>query len=90
MTTAEIESLTEKALRDEFDAKIKSKHSDSLTITEVEETTPDFDEKDFLVDDNEEAESQNIPEEDPVDNAGKAVLENPTTDVLIHAEVLLP
>ena len=85
-----MESLTEKALRDEFDTKVKSKHGDSLVITEFEETIPDFNEKDFLVDDNEEAESQNIPEEDPVDNAGKAVLENPTTDILIHTEVLLP
>ena len=90
LTTPEMESLTEKALCDEFNAKIKSKHGDSLTITEVEETIPNFDEKDFLVDDDKEVKSQDIPEEDPINNAGKAVLENPTTDILIHTEVLLP
>ena len=31
-----------------------------------------------------------IPEEDPVDNMGKAVYQQPFTDMLISAEELLP
>ena len=90
LTIAEIESPTEQSLRNDFDARINSRHGDSLTIIEVDDEPIDLDEKDFIVDDDDEAAFRNIPEEDPVDFTGRPVLENPFTDILIHAEVLLP
>ena len=50
-------------------------------------SSPDY--ADFLEEDEGE-EPPVIPEEDPVDATGKAVYEQPFTDLLIYAEVLLP
>ena len=88
LTISEIYSPSEKKMREEFDNAIKIKLGDSLTAVE-DPTKPDIDDEiDELMD--EDDESVIIPEEDPVDHTGKTVYEQPFTDMLISAEVLLP
>ena len=42
----------------------------------------------YVVDEDEE--TRNIPAEDHVDDTGKAILENPLTDILIHDGFIIP
>ena len=87
LTVAELNSESELKKRTAFDEAIIKIHGDSMSLPE-HPAIPDDDDSDELLD--EEGEPIIIPEEDPVDATGKAVYEKPFTDMLIHAEVLLP
>ena len=87
LTVAELNSESELKKRTAFDEAIIKIHGDSMSLPE-HPAIPDDDDSDELLD--EEGEPIIIPEEDPVDATGKAVFEKPFTDMLIHAEVLLP
>ena len=87
LTVSELHSETEKAKRQHFDDAISKLFGDSLSWPE--KPLPSESElKDFLVEDDEE--TPPIHHEDPVDSTGKAIYEKPFSDMLIHAEVLLP
>jgi len=87
LTVAEMNSESEIKKRKAFDDAISKIHGDSMSLL-VHPVIPDDDDSDELLD--EEGEPIIIPEEDPIDATGKAVFEKPFTDMLIHAEVLLP
>ena len=91
LNTSELYSPTEKEKRRIFDEAIRSKHGDSTSyiVAETEEPKPVFDVEDFLCDED-LAQPEKQPEEDPVDATGRAINEKPFSDYLIHAEVLLP
>lgn len=87
LTDSELHSDTEKDKRKRFDDAIVKLFGDSLSWP-PQPLPSESELKDFLVDDDEE--TPEILPEDPVDATGRAVNEKPFTDVLIHAEVLLP
>ena len=87
LTLAEINSPVEQAMRKAFDESIKAKFGDSMSLPpSTEPSLLPID--DFTMDDDEEPII--IPEEDPIDSTGRAIYEQPFTDALLHAEVLLP
>ena len=89
LTRAEWNSEPERKMRDAFDNEIKMKLGDSIQV--VEQTVPKPDEEyamDTLI--NDEEEPPLIPDDDPIDASGRPVYEQPLTDMLLHAEVLLP
>ena len=69
------------------DEAIPNIYRDSLHVPERTHHN-DVEVKYFIVFENEE--DHDVPEVNPQDATGKDVLENPLTDMLIHAEVLLP
>ena len=88
LTVSELHSPTEKQKRDLFDKLIREKLGDSITVTQLSkpENSPDL--ADYQYDEGEEPPI--IPDEDPVDADGKAVFDQPYSDLLLNAEVLLP
>jgi hypothetical protein len=89
LTEDELSSPTEQAKRRAFDESIKLKLGDSITNVIPAVQPDDLDLADLMGESDEDAQAD-LPEEDPVDNSGRAVLDKPFTDLLIHAEVLLP
>lgn len=89
LTIAEVNSPTEMKKREAFDALIKAKLGDSITVAPTATVRSDFDSAEDLQYDEDE-EPPIIPIDDPVDATGKAVYEQPFTDMLLNAEVLLP
>ena len=87
LTLAEKNSVVEQEMRKRFDEGILKKFGDSMSLPKPDDTEL-LPPSDFTID--EEDEPPLIPDEDPVDATGKAVYEQPFTDMLIHAEVLLP
>ena len=77
-------------MRRQFDVSIKERLGDcqSLPPSPLKDNSY-FTEEEFMVDGSED-EPPIIPEEDPVDNKGRAVNEQPFLDQLLSAEVLLP
>ena len=100
LTIAEINSKSEETKRDAFDEIILQKYGNSMRVPiqsskQSLQPLPDaiktIDSHFGIGDDGEDAEEPLEPiEEDPVDTDGKTVFEKPVTDMLIHAEVLLP
>ena len=93
LTISEVHSPSEQRKREFFDKIIRQKLGDSITPLKV--TAPDseaIDETDFAdVDtDAEEDSPSDLPDEDPVDATGKAIYEQPFTDLLLNAQVILP
>ena len=88
LTMAELNSPVEKEMRAAFDKAIRDKFGDSMSLPIQPDPITASPIEDFVVD--EEDEPILMPEEDPVDIHGRAVFEQPFTDSLIHAEVLLP
>ena len=88
LTTAEIHSPSEQCKRDTFNAAIKKIFGDSMSIP-VNTNVLDTDEHDLTSEDDDDEPLEPL-EEDPVDPDGTATFEQPITDVLIHAEVILP
>ena len=88
LTITEINSPVETKKRETFDALIYRKYYDSITIAPT--VKPEYADSadDLQYDEDEEAPI--IPDDDPVDATGKAVYEQPFTDMLLNAEVLLP
>ena len=89
LTDEEMSSTTEQAKRHSFDEAIRIKLGDSITNVKPDVSPDDLDLTDLISENDEEAPIA-LPEEDPVDATGQAVLDKPFTDLLIHAEVLLP
>ena len=85
---SELTSSSEIVKRANFDLAIKKLLGDSISLPASDSTPTDVKLEDFLDDDEEEPILS--LEEDPVDCTGKSVYEKPLTDMLIHAEVLLP
>jgi len=91
LTVAKMNSESELKKRTAFDEAIRILHGDSMSLLVQPVVPDDTDLSDFITDeDGEHDEPIVIPEEDPVDATGKAIFEKPFTDMLIHAEVLLP
>ena len=89
LTVDELHSTVEENKRKEFDKQIREKLGDSITVIPMVKPEADPDPlAEFQVDDD-EVEPPIIPE-DPVDADGRAVYEQPFTDILLNAEVLLP
>ena len=88
LTIAEINSPVETKKRETFDALTYRKYCDSIIIAPT--VKPEYADSadDLQYDEDEEAPI--IPDDDPVDATGKAVYEQPFTDMLLNAEVLLP
>ena len=90
LTEEEMSSASEQKKRDIFDKAIREKFGNSMTIPEAF-VTKDDDHIDIITnEEGDEVEPAIAHEEDPVDAAGRAVLERPFTDNIIRAEVLLP
>jgi hypothetical protein len=89
LTPEELSSPSEQAKRNSFDEAIKVILGDSMFNADPPVPPSDLTMQDLLADDDEEVPIE-LPEEDPVDAGGRAVLDKPFTDLLIHAEVLLP
>ena len=70
-----------------FDEAILTLYCESLSVTKIPNTNNS---KDKVLMVYEYEETRDIPEENPVDATGKAVLEKTLTDMLIHAQALLP
>ena len=90
LTIAELHSPIEIKKRAIFDDLITKQYGDSITIVPA---TPAKPEDGASADDlqyDEDEEPPFIPDDDPVDATGKAVYEQPFTDMLLNAEVLLP
>jgi len=84
-------SESELKKRKAFDDAIRTLHGNSMSLLDKPDVPDDSEMSDYMTDeDGEHDEVIMIPEEDPVDATGKAVFEKPFTDMLIHAEVLLP
>ena len=91
LTPSELVSPSEIVKRNEFDEAIKSKLGDSITLVQPVAATEDQDPVKDDPDDDDVAEPPPlVPDEDPVDATGQAVYEQPFTDLLLHAEVMLP
>ena len=88
LTSEEINSVSELAKRNAFDAAIKLKLGDSISLPVASPIPVELSEEDLLQEPDEV--TIEVPLEDPVDSAGRAVYDKPFTDYLIHAEVLLP
>ena len=88
LTVAEMNSNSEQKKRDMFDAFIRSKLGDSISMPPDTPEPSDNDVFDLVADDDEELAI--VSDDDPIDNDGVAVNDKPLSDVLIHAEVLLP
>ena len=74
-------------MRKSFDGPINKIHVDSISLPQK---IPDPDSVSLLDPDDEDEDLVEIPDDDPVDATGKAIYDKPFTDMLIHAEVLLP
>ena len=91
LTPSELISPSEIEKRKEFDAAIKSKLGDSISVIQplpIDDLDPTKEDPD--PDDDVPEPPPPVPDEDPVDATGQAVFEQPFTDLLLHAEVLLP
>ena len=88
LSTSEINSVSEIEKRKKFDEAIFEIHGDSMSLPKPTVKPEDSHLSDFYSDVDED--TTDIPEDDPVDAAGQAVFEKPFSDLLIHAEVLLP
>ena len=75
-----------------FDDAIRSILGDSFTLPPGDVPTPreDYDTQDLLHEMDVEEETSAIPEADVTDAAGRPILQQSATDMLINAEVLLP
>ena len=87
LTLAEINSKPEQDMQDSFDIEIQKKLGDSIKIVPQTPPKPGED-NDFDMSENEEP--LLIPEVDPIDATRWPVYEQPLTDMLLQAEVLLP
>ena len=88
LTDAELNSETEKFKRKKFDDEILWIYGDSMYVPDPICKTSDLNRPDFL--DDEAAEPVHTIDEDPVDETGKYIFETNFSDLLIHAEVMLP
>ena len=86
LTLAEQNSKAEQDMRDAFDRDIKKKLGDSVTIVNQTPNKPENEDENG----DEQEEPPLIHEEDPIDSTGRPVYEQPLTDMLLRAEVLLP
>ena len=84
LNTEELHSDSEKAMRNAFDDSIKNIHGDSMSF---QEKTPYPDCTNFSDLDDEDEYPFEIPYCDPVEATGKAIYENPFTNMLIHAKL---
>ena len=73
-------------MRKAFDDSIKKIHGDLMSIPEK---IPDPDSMSLSDIDDEDEHPVDIPDDNTLDTNGKAIYENPFTDMLIHAKVLL-
>ena len=78
---------TEAQKRAVFNTSIRSKYGDSVNPPPK---PLDASETDFVPYEDDEVESNEVPEMDPVDANGKPICEQPFYDRLIHAELTLP
>jgi hypothetical protein len=88
LSISELHSPSEIQKRNNFDKNITELLGDSVSLPAVPEKTLDLDIVD-LIDDTVD-DPLLLLEEDPIDSDGTSVYEKPITDLLIHAEVLLP
>ena len=88
LNDAELNSDTEKSKLKKFDDKILLIYGDSMYVPETVSKTSDINLPDFL--DDQVAELVHTLDKDPVDKIRKSVFETPFTDLLIHAEVMIP
>ena len=89
LTVSELHSRSEQQKRNNFDRAIRNKLGDSMTPTpKATFLNDDIEESDFIEPDDEVP--PEIPDDDPVDSTGKAVYEQPVTDLLLNAKVFLP
>lgn len=88
LTVSELHSPTEQKKRELFDDLIRKKLGDSVTVTTSQKPEDSPDIADFQLDEGEEPPT--FDDEDPVTADGKAVYDQPFSDLLLNAEVILP
>ena len=90
LSTSEINSISEIEKRKKFDEAIFEINGDSMSLPKPTVKPEDSHLSDFYSSGDVDEDTTDIPEDDPVDATGQAVFENPFSDLLIHAKVLLP
>ena len=88
LTDVELNSETKKAKRKKFGDEILRIYGDFMSVPEPVSKSSGVELPEFL--DDETAELVHTLDEDPVYKTGKAVFETPFTNLLIHAEFMLP
>ena len=74
-------------MRKAFNASVKKIYVDLVFLLEK---IPDPDSMSLSYLDDEDEDPVNMPDDNPLDANGKAIYENPFTDILIHSKFLLP
>ena len=89
LTTAEIHCPVERDKRKQFTDEIQKIFGDSMSVPTDITKPSDLDLHDLTSEDDEN-EPLSLSDDDPLTANGTSVFEKPITDLLIHAEVLLP
>ena len=87
---SEIDNDVERLKRHEFNEKIKIKYGDSMTIPTPSDSI-ELEVDDFIIEpDGDDAEMTITMDDDPVDDEGELVFDQPFTEILIGTECVLP